>query len=616
MNNEKIKINIYGGGISGLVTAFELSKYSNFIINIYEKSNILGGMAKSKYINNIPSEHSWRGYAPFYHNTFDILKQINVDYVCNKIVGGNKKYTIKDIENSDKLLCYYKNNVYDLTEYVSEHPGGNIILNAKGKNLETIWSDYGYEWHNNNNKVISLLEKYKIGVLNNQENFSNQNTAYDNLKKIDFKLLFNSKKRRNYAKLENLPFLDLIYLGYYFLKSELVNKRKSKYFNMKFKNILDNTSEKSKYYFGYYISGPGAGFDLNTISYMSFAKFIMLNLYENMDYWYVMNKPTNEAWIDPLIKILKSKNVNIMNDSILSKINYNDDVIHNCIINDKKVYADIHIFGLDPFNFENVLNNSNIVNNYYKLNTINNQISFRLGFTKKIKFNKNNKKSTGFVLMDSPFNITFYCQSDDWCENIKYENNIQTLISGTIIMPYNNGILYNKSATSHNIEELQKEIIEQFYTSFDFINQINKYNDFTITRDDFTYVEIYDDYYFDEKTKMLKTKNKKWVNNFLNDKYRPKYKTQFNNGYVVGSHCKTTVDVWSMEGACESAKKVSNLIFKKYNKPLCYIYNHNSSNIIFDILRNIDDVLFKLKLFNVLDLIVIIIILLLVFNLT
>ena len=45
-----VKINIYGGGLSGLSTAFELSKY-DFDITIYEQEEINGGFAKSKYIN-------------------------------------------------------------------------------------------------------------------------------------------------------------------------------------------------------------------------------------------------------------------------------------------------------------------------------------------------------------------------------------------------------------------------------------------------------------------------------------------------------------------------------------------------------------------------------------
>jgi len=337
---------------------------------------------------------------------------------------------------------------------------------------------------------------------------------------------------------------------------------------------------------------------------MSFSKFIMLNIYQNFSNWNIMNKPTNEAWINPLVHLLIKNNVQIKFNNELNKINYKNNLITNCIVNNKSEFADIHIFATDPFNFENILNRSNIENNYDMLNTVNNQISFRIGFNKDIKFNIS-EKSTGFVLMDSPFNITFYCQTDDWCKNIKFKNKIKTLISGTIIMPYNEGLLFKKSALSHNIDELKKEIIEQFITSNDFLKQIKKYNNFEIKRSDFNYVEIYDDYYYDKKSNMLKTKNKKWVNNFINNSFRPNYETQFKNSFIVGSHCKTTVDVWSMEGSAESAKKVSNIILTKFNFPNCYIYNHNKKNLFINTITKIDDILYKLNLPHIFDFIII-----------
>jgi UDP-galactopyranose mutase len=66
---------IFGGGISGLTLSHELIK-KGFKILIVEKDKEFGGMARSIEINNIPSEHSWRGYAPFYKNTFKTLKEI------------------------------------------------------------------------------------------------------------------------------------------------------------------------------------------------------------------------------------------------------------------------------------------------------------------------------------------------------------------------------------------------------------------------------------------------------------------------------------------------------------------------------------------------------------
>ncbi|HSA76142.1 MAG TPA: FAD-dependent oxidoreductase [Nitrosarchaeum sp.] len=72
---------IFGAGIAGLTVAHELSD-KGFQVHLYEKSKDVGGFAKSKRVNipsqekTFPVEHSWRGYAPFYFNAFDVMKNI------------------------------------------------------------------------------------------------------------------------------------------------------------------------------------------------------------------------------------------------------------------------------------------------------------------------------------------------------------------------------------------------------------------------------------------------------------------------------------------------------------------------------------------------------------
>ena len=110
-------------------------------------------------------------------------------------------------------------------------------------------------------------------------------------------------------------------------------------------------------------------------------------------------------------------------------------------------------------------------------------------------------------------------------------------------------------------------------------------------KEDIIYSEIFEDWYYDNN--MLKTKNKKWVNNFLNEEYRPKAKTDFNNLHITGSHCKTSVNIWSMESATESGKITSNELLKKYNKDKAKLFTHRSL-IFFIILQKIDDLLYYL----------------------
>ena len=61
----------------------------------------------------------------------------------------------------------YKGNVYDITDFVANHPGGSekIILAAGGA-LEPFWALYAVH---NNEHVLELLAEYRIGSLSKDE---------------------------------------------------------------------------------------------------------------------------------------------------------------------------------------------------------------------------------------------------------------------------------------------------------------------------------------------------------------------------------------------------------------------------------------------------------------
>lgn len=65
-------------------------------------------------------------------------------------------------KESNKFIVYYKNNKYDITDFIPKHPGGSIINNAKNKNLDDVWDSYQVGWHKTNANVQNILKKYKI----------------------------------------------------------------------------------------------------------------------------------------------------------------------------------------------------------------------------------------------------------------------------------------------------------------------------------------------------------------------------------------------------------------------------------------------------------------------
>jgi uncharacterized protein with NAD-binding domain and iron-sulfur cluster len=636
-------INIYGAGISGLTIAHILIK-NGFKINIYEKNNVAGGMARSVRLdNNVPTEHSWRGYGPFYNNLFKLIKEIPIntkdifDKKTTSLPIVENIYSIKEISKhntKNDLWTYYKNNVYNLTDYVKKHPGGNIILRAGGKNLEEVWEKNGVSWHNKNVKVLEYLNKYKIGIIKDNKKIKSINkfaskdssnpfgsfapspSVYDNLNKnrVNFDLLFN-KNTNNIIEINKY---DYLYLFYLFGKVITSNNRKENYFKIKLKKLLKKNISKNSYHFLVdFLAGPGYGFDKNTMSLGHFGLFIQFSIFNNKKLWQVMNKPTSEAWIEYWVKYLKKLGVKFYFNHTLENIIKLDNIIKYSIIskNNKKIKikAEQHIICLDPFQSKKVFDKSKMIslsNKYLKLNIINNQIGFCLGLNKKINFKETNM---GFVLVDSPYNITFYPQEDHWEKNtdLGLDNKIKSLWSGTIILSYKNGNLTNKSATSLNRKELIEEIIYQFLESKQLIKHIKKYNNnYILKQDDIIFSNIFEDWY--DTDNGIKTNNKKWVNNIFNENYRPFNNTKFKNLYIAGSHTKTSINIWSMESAIESGILTSNIILKKYKKKSYPIFKHNS-NIFLNIIQFIDDILYTVKLPQLIDSTILLIILIILF---
>ncbi|KII72978.1 Cytochrome b5 [Thelohanellus kitauei] len=83
------------------------------------------------------------------------MKIFNRDDVCNH----NKK--------SDGYIIY-NNDVYNVTEFIEDHPGGEAILSKYlGTDITDVFNDNQH--HQHSRSALKLLETYKIGTLSSDK---------------------------------------------------------------------------------------------------------------------------------------------------------------------------------------------------------------------------------------------------------------------------------------------------------------------------------------------------------------------------------------------------------------------------------------------------------------
>ena len=103
------------------------------------------------------------------NNPFSILKNFE-DY--NKKINKNiNEYTYEEIETHnnkiDRIWVTYKKDVFDITDFVENHPGGQSkIMLAAGKSIEPYWNEY--KQHTNDDNIFkTILLPMKIGEISN-----------------------------------------------------------------------------------------------------------------------------------------------------------------------------------------------------------------------------------------------------------------------------------------------------------------------------------------------------------------------------------------------------------------------------------------------------------------
>uniref|UniRef100_A0A8D8TT14 Cytochrome b5 n=1 Tax=Cacopsylla melanoneura TaxID=428564 RepID=A0A8D8TT14_9HEMI len=120
---------------------------------------------------------------------------------------------VKDNSNKDNVVIIYDNSVYNVTNYLNEHPGGEeVLLEQNGGDATEVFNDVGHS-----SDAREIMKKFKVGELVESERKDQTKTTESSSEPGSFKI--EDFKDWKYLLPTALTVLAVAYYMYYRLKS-------------------------------------------------------------------------------------------------------------------------------------------------------------------------------------------------------------------------------------------------------------------------------------------------------------------------------------------------------------------------------------------------------------
>ncbi len=184
------------------------------------------------------------------------------------------------------------------------------------------------------------------------------------------------------------------------------------------------------------------------------------------------------------------------------------------------------------------------------------QVSFRIAFTEKIAWPR---ECTALVIADSEFNLTLFAQEQAWTSNVALGDGVKSLWTGTACAATVPGRLYGLPLTNCTKNQFIEEIMAQLRSceGLDlFVKEAN--SDLMWKTVPIVKIEVWHEWLFSPHG--IKAPQPKWVNTTKTQSNQPTQATPTPNLVLAGAHTKTDADVWSIEGAVESGRRAARVI--------------------------------------------------------
>jgi 4-hydroxysphinganine ceramide fatty acyl 2-hydroxylase len=118
-----------------------------------------------------------------------------------------KEFTLKQVEqhaSEDSCWVIYQDKVYDVTEFMQDHPGGDdLILDYAGKDVTDVMKDVLE--HEHSDSAYEILSEYCIGSLSKHQDNTANSEANLTLHEQRMKLLEEEEESKTFGKVDFHP---------------------------------------------------------------------------------------------------------------------------------------------------------------------------------------------------------------------------------------------------------------------------------------------------------------------------------------------------------------------------------------------------------------------------
>lgn len=504
MSSEHKTVAIYGAGVAGLTVAHALVKLG-WHVSVYEANSEAGGFfrsARQAADRNMPSEYSWHGLGPWYHNVFDLMRQIPFDEngsVYDRALSRPVEFGVAPDEGEAQF-----DEPADFTVDVCR-----MFRMTCRDRRRWIWTMLK-TWTANRRSheyyaTLNAAEQFR--PLLSETAFSTWIACFGPWIGSDWKNV------------------SLHQAGAFFRK-QLITKPAHAH-------KADDEGPAWQ-------QGARSG-------------------------WLLLRGPSSEFWFDKWLAHLSSQGVQFHWQEKLQEFAYDSVKITGAqLASGLRIEADMHVLAINPFYAAEILARTPELAKLDQLCRFRAlvqdgphvQISFRVAFAERIRWPR---PRCALVVADSEFNLTIFAEEQVWAPDVELGEGIASLWTGTSCVSSVPGRLYGLPASRCTESQFIEEIKAQLLRCGGLDALLREANvGRALASFQIEHIEVWHEWKFSPHG--IQGRQPKWVNTTHTQRWQPTQATPVPNLFLAGAHTRTDADVWSLEAAVESGRRAARLI--------------------------------------------------------